>query len=85
MLGVTVPFGQSTVLASYVRHNDKSVANADANQLGVGYYYALSKRTSLYGAYAHISNKNGAFYPVGNATDVGTGNSAVNLGIVHNF
>ncbi len=85
MLGVTVPFGQSTVLASYVRHNDKTAFNADANQLGVGYYYALSKRTSLYGAYAHISNKNGSFYTVGNATEGGTGNSALNLGIVHNF
>jgi predicted porin len=85
MLGVSVPFGQSTVLASYINHNDKTANNYDARQFGIGYYYALSKRTSLYSAYAHISNKNGAQYTVGNATEAGTGNAAFNLGIVHNF
>jgi len=85
MLGVSVPMGQSTILASYVNHNDKTSVNRDADQYGVGYYYALSKRTSLYSAYAHIKNKNGATFTVGNATEAGTGNSAFNLGIVHNF
>lgn len=85
MVGVSVPMGQSTILASYVRHNDKTAANLDASQIGAGYYYALSKRTSLYGAVARISNKNGAGYTVGNATEGGTGKGAVNLGVVHNF
>ena len=43
------------------------------------------KRTSAYFAYAKISNKNGAGYTVGNNTDIGTGNSAVNLGVRHTF
>jgi predicted porin len=85
MFGVSVPMGQGTILASYVRHDDKTAGNADANQIGVGYNYALSKRTSLYAAAARISNKSNAIYTVGNATEAGTGNRAVNLGIVHNF
>lgn len=85
MGGVSARFGASTVMASYIRHNDKSVGNRDANQIGVGYMYSLSKRTSLYGAFARISNKNGAPFTVGNATEAGTGSRAVNLGVVHNF
>jgi predicted porin len=85
LLGVTVPVGPGTIMASVIRHNDKTANNLDADQLGVGYNYALSKRTSLYAAIAHIRNKNGAAFTVGNATAGGTGNQAVNLGIVHNF
>jgi len=85
MLGVSTTIGQHALLASYVNHNDKSSANLDASQIGVGYYYALSKRTSLYASVAHINNKNNAFYTVGNASESGTGNQAVNLGVVHNF
>lgn len=48
--------------------------------------YALSKRTSLYAAFARISEDNGLTnFHVGNATETGTGNKAFNLGVVHNF
>jgi predicted porin len=85
MLGVTVPVGAGRVAASYVRHNEKMAANTDANQIGIGYFHPLSKRTEFYTAYARISNKNGAMFTVGNATEVGTGQNAFNLGVVHNF
>lgn len=83
--GVSARFGASTVMASYVRHDDKSGLNRDANQYGLGYLYSLSKRTSVYSAIAKIKNKNGAAFTVGNATETGTGNRAINLGVVHNF
>ena len=85
MAGVSAVFGAGTLMASYIRHDDRSGLNRDANQYGVGYQYALSKRTSLDGAVAKIRNKNGAAFTVGNATDVGTGNRAIDLGISHNF
>lgn len=85
MGGVTVPVAGGSILASYVHHNDKSAANQDANQIGVGYMYPLSKRTSLYTAFARIHNSNGAPFHVGNATATGTGDKAFNLGVVHNF
>ena len=85
MGGVTVPLAGGSLMASYIRHNDRSSADKDANQIGVGYLYPLSKRTSIYTAYARIKNSNGAVYTVGNATEAGTGDKAFNLGVVHNF
>jgi predicted porin len=83
--GVTVPIAGGSLLASVINHNDRTSANADARQYGIGYQYPLSKRTSVYAAYARISNLRGASFLVGNATDTGTGNKAANFGVVHNF
>ena len=85
VVGVSVPFGAAKLLASYVRHNDRSKANKDASQWGIGYSYALSKRTDLYASYARIDNKNGAAFKVGNATDKGSGDRALDLGVRHTF
>ena len=85
MGGATVPLAGGSLLASYVHHDDRGVLNRDANQLGAGYLYPLSKRTSVYAAYARIKDDNGATFTVGNATETGTGNKAFNLGVVHNF
>jgi len=86
LIGATVPVGPAgTVMVSYIRKNDKTTLNQDADQYAVGYSYALSKRTSTYVAYGKIKNKNGAGYTVGNNTDAGTGDKAFNLGIKHSF
>ncbi|MES2900354.1 MAG: porin [Pseudomonadota bacterium] len=85
LVGATIPFGPNTLMASYIRKDDKSLFNQDARQWAIGATHALSKRTSLYTAYAKISNKNGAGYTVGNNTDPGTGDSAFNLGVRHTF
>ncbi len=85
MVGVTVPVGASKFIASYIRKNDESAANADASQWALGYFYSLSKRTDLYVAYADISNDNGAAFKVGNGTEAGSGDRAFNLGVRHNF
>ena len=85
MAGVTIPVYSGNVLASFVRHDDRTLLNQDASQWGLGYVYSLSKRTSLYTAYAHIANRHGAGFLVGNATDDGTGDKAFNLGITHKF
>jgi general bacterial porin, GBP family len=85
LAGVAVPFGTSTVLASYIRKNDKTSLNQDAHQWALGYTYALSNRTTLYSSVAKISNRNGAGYTVGNNSEVGTGDKAFNLGVRHTF
>lgn len=85
LVGFSAPFGATKLVASYIRHNDKSIANRDAQQWAIGAFYALSKRSDLYTGYGHISNKNGAPYKVGNATDDGTGTSGFNLGMRHTF
>jgi len=85
MGGVTVPIAGGNLMASYIHHNDRTATDRDAQQYGVGYIYPLSKRTSIYTAYAKIQNRNGATFTVGNATAGGTGNKAFNFGVVHNF
>jgi predicted porin len=85
LVGVTVPIGPHTLLGSYIRKNDKTAFNQDADQWALGYRYALSKRTDLYTAYARIKNKNGAGYTVGSAIEAGSGDKAFNLGVRHTF
>lgn len=86
LIGLTAPVSASgTIMASFIRKNDKEVANRDADQWAIGYNYALSKRTSTYVAYAKIKNKNGAGYTVGNNTEAGSGDKAFNLGLRHSF
>ena len=85
MGGVTVPIAGGNLMASYIHHNDRTLSDKDASQIGVGYIYPLSKRTSVYTAFGKINNLHGAAFTVGNATATGTGNKAFNLGVVHNF
>lgn len=85
VLGVAIPLATGRLLASHVRHDDRTAAGKDASQWGIGYNYPLSKRTDIYSAYAHINNRHGAAYTVGNATDKGSGNSAFDLGLRHTF
>ena len=90
LLGVSVPYGPGKFIASYIRKDDRTAANYDANQLAIGYVYNLSKRTSLYTAIARIHNNalagnTAGFYRVGNSTEQGSGSRAFNLGIRHAF
>ena len=85
LIGASVPFGSHTFIASYIRKDDRTAANRDANQFGLGYTYTLSKRTNIYAAWASIDNKNGASYTVGNNSEAGSGDSAFNLGVRHIF
>lgn len=57
LMGVAVPISrQTTVLASYVRRNDRDLADNDARQLAVGATYAVSRRMDFYAAYSHIQH-----------------------------
>ena len=86
LLGVQVPVDPSNILmASYIRKDDKTGFNQDADQWALGISHLLSKRTSAYVAYARIKNKNGAGYTVGNNNEVGTGDKAFNVGLHHSF
>jgi predicted porin len=56
LLGLTVPFGASKVIATYILHANKAVADSDSRQWAVGYTYSLSKLTNLYTSYARLDN-----------------------------
>jgi predicted porin len=70
LIGAIVPFGASTLKFSYAKSEGKLInltaPDESATQLGLGYVYDLSKRTSLYTHFSRIQNKNGArFYASG--------------------
>ncbi len=44
---------------SYQRYNDRTPANQDASSVGLGVFYSLSKRTTLYADAASLHNQNG--------------------------
>ncbi|MES2263335.1 MAG: porin [Pseudomonadota bacterium] len=83
--GISIPMGAATWMVSYIHKDDRTLANQDANQVAAGVTYSLSKRTSVYGAIAKIHNRNGAGYTVGNASNGGRGNGAINIGLRHSF
>lgn len=92
LLGATVPFGVHSILASYIRKDDRSSADRDAHQLALTYMMELSKRTIVYASAANVSNKNGANYhtfsanvPVAGQTGAIAGTREMNVGLRHSF
>jgi len=85
LVGATVPVGAGKILASYIRKDDDTALNRDANQIAIGYIHSLSKRTDLYTSFARIDNKRGAAFTVGNSSEAGSGDKAFNVGVRHAF
>jgi predicted porin len=85
LLGFAAPLAGGSLLGSLMHKDDKTAFNQDAHAWGLGYLYPLSKRTTVYSAYARIANGHGAGYTVANNSDAGSGNSALNLGVRHAF
>jgi predicted porin len=85
LLGASLPFGASTVVLTYVRMDDRTLHNQDAQQLGAAYMYAFSKRSDVYASYGVIHNHNGAAYTEGNSEEPGTGNRQLAMGLRHRF
>lgn len=82
MVGVSVPFGAHSVFADYTYKKDRINTNANASQIGVGYTYALSKRTNLYTAYNHVRNNSGSFI---NTDTPGNKVNTLQIGMRHMF
>lgn len=82
LLGVAVPAGHTTLLASFIRRNDHDLSNRDATQFALGASYALTRRTDFYAAYSVIRNTGGAGLA---AVAPGVRTPAFNLGMRHAF
>ena len=87
LVGATIPAGPGNILASYIRHKDRTPTNQNATQFAIGYEYYLSKRTVWYTDYSRIRNDNGAGFTVGNAGDItaGSGDKGFATGLRHTF
>ena len=95
LVGVTVPFGQSTLKASYISASGAQGSNAtdfDAKQFTFGYQYDLSKRTAIFANYSSLNNDGnattGARFVIGPSvafTSGGLTSSGYQLGLRHSF
>ena len=95
LVALTVPFGQSTLKASYVSAKGaqgSSATDFDAKQFAFGYQYDLSKRTAIFANYASLNNDGnaatGARFVIGPGVAFSAGgltSSGYQLGLRHSF
>lgn len=65
LAGIAVPLGHATtLLASFVRRNDRDPADRDARQIAVGASYAVSRRMDFYVACSRIQFLNPGHFTV---------------------
>lgn len=86
ILGVSAPFGATTVKASYVAR--KADGQKVGNQFAVGAVHDLSKRTSVYGTYSVLKNQTTFGNSVGSAAAsdfTGVKSKGFEAGIKHAF
>jgi len=82
LAGVAVPISRATtLLASYIRKNDRDPADRDARQVAIGATYAVSRKLDFYAAYSHIRHQSG----IRNASVREGGGGAINLGMRRAF
>lgn len=70
-VGLTAPMGAATLRATIGK--DQKGTSADVKQSGIGFDYALSKRTALYGIYAQTK------------ADGAAASKQITFGVGHNF
>ncbi len=85
LIGAQVPFNKHTFIASYIFKDGDDAMTGNANQVALGYTYTMSKRTNLYAAWGRINNGTNSLLTVGNNSEPGYGDKALNLGIRHIF
>jgi predicted porin len=87
-------FGKDLVKLVYTNMHNKLAASSDAKLLSLGYEHPMSKRTTLYGTWAKMTNDSGAavtlFGAPGITTNIGGANpgydpSSLQVGISHKF
>ncbi|MFB9241069.1 porin [Massilia antarctica] len=85
LVGIAVPVRAMTYLVSFVRRNDRDLANRDVDMLAFGATYQLSRRTDFYTAFSLVKQRTGPGYTAMSAPDGGKGWSALNIGMRHSF
>ena len=92
LVGVIVPVGAWNIKVDYIRaaYNTGAAGAVDnvGTQVALGADYALSKRTTVYGTWASVTQDTGANFSAGNgALSAVNGNSsqAAAIGLRHTF
>lgn len=86
LAGALVPAGAGYIRAAYSRYGTDAAGSPTAKKWAVGYVYALSKRTALYTAAAHVSNEGTSSSALNGAvTAPGQSSNGFDFGVRHNF
>lgn len=100
LIGLQGPLGSGQLRLSWLKADQQgataAASAADAQLLGAGYVYPLSRRTALYGHVAQVSNDGGAIFTVPGGPAVSASPAAGNyfgggrsrsyeFGVRHNF
>ncbi len=94
LVGAWWTIGQTELRASYHRVNfagrvgTAAIDANDANQLGLGFVYHLSKRTGVYGTASRIDNRGAATFVVPGGTSglaAGKHSRGIEFGVRHTF
>lgn len=85
LAGIALPLGQTTLLASFIRKNDRDLANHDVDQLALGATYAISRRTDFYTTCSVTKSRNLAGQAISTSVMPGSKNAAINVGMRHAF
>ena len=85
LVGLAMPVSRrTTLLSSFIRKNDRGLANRDADQLAFGATYAKSRHTDFYAAYSHTQLRQEGLEMAGDVV-ASRGSSALNMGMRHAF
>ena len=86
LLGLAMPISrQTTLLTSFIRKNDRDLANRDVDQYAFGATYAMSRRVDYYAAVSHTVVRHGGAELAGIPTLTRGGSAALNIGMRHAF
>lgn len=85
LVGIALPMGEMTFLASFIRKNDRDLANHDADQFALGATYAVSRRTDFYTTCSVTKIRNIAGQAIHSSVMPGRKNAAINIGMRHAF
>jgi predicted porin len=86
LVGATVPVGPGVIRAAYSRYRTDAATNPTAKKLALGYVHNLSKRTAVYGTFAHVSNEGASASALnGSTTAAGASSNGYEFGLRHSF
>jgi predicted porin len=86
LVGLSVPVGVNSIRASYSTYRIDTASDPTAKKLALGYVHNLSKRTSLYATFAHVSNEgSSAVSLAGSVTAAGGSSNGYEFGLKQSF
>ncbi len=85
-IGGVYRIGVGEVKVQWSNYQTTAAGHPETRKLSLGYVHNLSKRTALYGTYAHVRNSGGATTALnGAATAANQSSSGFDLGVRHSF